>query len=213
MLVFTALLALILHLNSQLIAQVIHLEPTCITDPNPWYLAAEFRRLRPETPDLTPLLPKNNKKATRPPSPRTAPITHRVTCQRRFRLLDRTFAMDSFNARDGEGIRPLANNVPEAITELNHYQANQVRARTAAITGSAGIFLVIITQIIASSQTGAEQAAIGGFGRILGFGLASGSLLFSIANLNSNEDHLTRAIDAVNRANPDQIIKKNPTIE
>jgi hypothetical protein len=125
-------------------------------------------------------------------------------CHRDFIYQGKTHECDSLVKQDAEGLRPYVSDTPQAINELNDYQATRRQARAIAYAGSIGLLAalagVIIARTASSSSTGAN---IG----LWGLGLAGESLIYGLALQQVNEMHVSHAVEMHNEAHPETPIE------
>ena len=125
-----------------------------------------------------------------------------IGCRREFTLGGKAYQLDSWNREDGERLRPHLAGLPEALSELDHYQETPPKLRKAAFITTAGLLLVV-TGLILRSSTGARSGtSIGNLTGVAGIGIAAGGVAYGLTLLTSNESHLERAVEIHNQAHP-----------
>lgn len=131
---------------------------------------------------------------------------HGFGCERKFSCAGNDFHADSNHRIDGEMLRDYLKQYPEAISELNAYQATRRTIRVASYIGTLGV-LIALGGLIASTQlTGSEQIVIRNVFTATGLGLTLASTAATFLVLNINEARLDRAVSIYNRGNPDRQI-------
>jgi hypothetical protein len=135
-------------------------------------------------------------------------------CQRSFVYDGKTLSCDSNIRQDGEGLRPILMKTPAALAELETYQRNRRSIRSAAYFGTAGLVLgflglIIGSQISNPDGSGPSLTGIAVRNTLLlsGIGLAGGSFLYGFSLMRGNEEHLIRATQHYNAANPNKPIE------
>lgn len=134
-------------------------------------------------------------------------------CGRLILVAGKTVPCDSPMSRDGEYLRPIIEDVPEAVAELNTYQRNRRKVRFAAYTGTLGLVMGLTAPITrdlfvpAGAQYADDRRRTESVIRWSGFGISIGSVLFGLSSLRANEDHLRLAVLRYNQAHPDKPIE------
>jgi len=116
--------------------------------------------------------------------------------------------------RDGENLRSILQETPEALEKLDLYQKNRRKVRFAAYTGTAGLVIAFTNGLIAKLFVPKErrsdrhrvedtETAV----RWTGIGISVGSLIYGVSYLKSNEQNLNEAIVRFNTAHPDRPIE------
>lgn len=135
-------------------------------------------------------------------------------CDRLIKYKGKTLPCDSHLKRDGENLRSILQDTPEALEKLDLYQKNRRRVRFAAYTGTAGVVIALTNGLIAKlfvpkerrgDQNRVENAETAV--RWAGIGLSVGSLIYGVSYLKSNEQNLNDAIVRFNTAHPDRPIE------
>lgn len=143
-------------------------------------------------------------------------------CERYYVYQGKPFECDSNLGNDAERLRPLMEDVPAAITELDAYQSNRQQVRMAAYFGTLGILAMItglvIGRIGASKNSPAFDPVsgspnLGGWVLIGGLGLTVNSLIFGISVGRTNEAHVGNAVQNFNQVHPDRPIELKFTTE
>lgn len=151
------------------------------------------------------------KTPTAPPTlfRRTPPETFR--CQRSFNYDGKTYGCDSNVRSDGEGLRPLIKDIPEANIELNNYQRRKLTLENTAYMGSLGILLLIAgfvwpTGSNLDSSGNVSPPAVRSLMIWGGAGIFAGSLFYGYTANRSNENKLAEAVQIHNEKKPDKPI-------
>lgn len=147
-----------------------------------------------------------------PPSAQTKKISENpFRCDRLIKYRGKTLPCDSPLRRDGESLRSILEKSPEAIDELDRYQAGRNSMKFAAYTGTAGLVLLLgselITNVFIPENEGARRQNTTRVLRYTGAGLTVGGILFGLSALRSNEGHLQSAILKYNASQPDKPIE------
>lgn len=130
-------------------------------------------------------------------------------CERLLRHKGQILSCDTHMSNDGEGLRPIFKNTPEALDELDLYQRNRKRVRIGGYTGTFGIFLFLANPLIANLVTSdqSKRDSLKTTLRFTGLGITLGSAVYGISYLKANEEHLNRAVERYNDKNPEQKIE------
>ena len=119
-----------------------------------------------------------------------------LRCERQIIYRGKKVACDSPSTRDGEGLRMLFADTPEALAQLNQYQETRRSLTSTAYFGMAGLLIAALGPRFASNS-GNRTIWIGS-----GLTLTLASFAYGKAKLNANEDHLDQAIETFNRTHP-----------
>lgn len=116
---------------------------------------------------------------------------------------------DSNVGKDAERLRPLFQDIPKALTELDTYQANQQKMRYAAYLGTLGFIAVIAGVLINHPPFDAVSGAPkpGAYVMFGGMGLAVNSMIYGLSVAKTNEAHLANAVQYYNAAHPERRIE------
>jgi hypothetical protein len=124
-------------------------------------------------------------------------------CRRSYLYRGQLYGCDSTTTVDGEGLRSILQATPEALRELDAYQAGRRSIRNMGYIGTSGILLALlgpaIVRNIGNAQTSATLSQIC---TLSGLGLTGGAFVFGGIALRANEDHLQNAVRFYNSANP-----------
>jgi hypothetical protein len=143
-----------------------------------------------------------------PPIPSAAP-KDTFRCTRYFMWKGKQFECDSFVRQDAEQLRPIMADVPQAVSELNDYQATRASLHNAAYIGTAGLFLAILGLVLHprySDTAPAGQNITRGL-TFIGLGATTGALIYSLGTIQANEQRLGSAIHYYNSAHPETPIE------
>ena len=129
-------------------------------------------------------------------------------CDRDYVWKGKAQSCDSAARQDGEKLRPILDDTPDAVSELDTYQKNRRKVRAAAYFGTLGI-VMILAGVLVSRQylddsgnltpTGTAILDIGAYG---GVATAGVSLVYGLSMLRTNEAHLGRAVQFYNSKHP-----------
>ncbi|MCC7442836.1 MAG: hypothetical protein IT285_14470 [Bdellovibrionales bacterium] len=136
---------------------------------------------------------------TRPPQLASHANIRAFGCERRFRLGDETYALDSYHRSDAENLRPFLSGVPAALDYLDAYQRNQRSQRVAAYLGTLGFATALAGFFLVDETKNANLRRTLLFG---GLALAGGTFGYSLTVSQTNEGNVRKAIDAYNSAKP-----------
>jgi len=128
------------------------------------------------------------------------------SCNRQFLHQGNLNLIDSYHRQDGEKLRSVINDVPEAVSELNIYQRNRRRVMTAAYVSSIGLLVFLISQVIPADG----DQGIKNIRRNMTYGgpaISLGSIIYSFTLIKRNETHLDNAVNNYNAARPEDPIK------
>ena len=129
-------------------------------------------------------------------------------CARFCVLENRKFEIDSFLGSDAERLKPIFDDVPQAMTELRVYQANREQLRTSAYLGTAALVLLgtgfFINRMPVDASSGVIQP--NGYLMLTGATLAVGTIVHLVSTLVTNDRHIGNAIHHYNQAHPDRPI-------
>lgn len=127
-------------------------------------------------------------------------------CDRMIKWKKETLPCDSPLLWDGENLRPIMANTPDAIFELDQYQRGRRALRGAAYVGTVGVVFALANSLIAGLITpkghDLRKSDTESTLRYGGIGLTAGAVIFGYTMLRSNEQHLDSAIVKYNSAQP-----------
>lgn len=152
------------------------------------------------------------KKPTSPPSLITRIPTDSFRCQRFFKYKGQKIACDSNIRFDGENLRPLLEDTPQALAELELYQKNRAELGNAAYIGSLGLFVAIAGSLLSLQyrQEGNPtntSISIRNISMIGGSGIIIGSFISTLSFIKTNETHIGNAVNFYNQAHPESPIE------
>jgi hypothetical protein len=128
-------------------------------------------------------------------------------CRRTFVYQGEKLPCDSNLDQDAENLRPFLKRVPESIELLDRYQASRKRTEVLAYTATAGLLLILTSNLLARSSTGDQKTTLRNIGLISGLTLTGGSLGAGIMQLHSNEKRLDEAVRIHNERIPQDPIQ------
>ncbi len=131
-------------------------------------------------------------------------------CERFFLFSGKKYECDSNLGRDAERLRPLMQDVPQAIQELDLYQKNLRDVRVSGYLITSGVLLVALGMILSGGQPfnpASGGISLGGGIAMAGFTLGVGSVVHGFTLVNLNEKHIQKAVDHYNGVHPDQPIQ------
>jgi hypothetical protein len=123
-------------------------------------------------------------------------------------MMERLFFCDSQFSKDGEGLREIFKSTPQSLNELDLYQQSRRQFRFSAITGSLGLFSILLHSFVPTLLTKDpdQREQIGRWMLIGGAGVLVGGTLISLTSLSLSEKHFNRAIELHNSAHPEKPI-------
>jgi hypothetical protein len=128
---------------------------------------------------------------------------HSQRCRRTLLYRGEVLSCDSVIASDAAGLRPILDQTPEALSELEAYQKGRRDIRRLAYIGSSGLVLAFLGPTIARFiPDPAVQSTLSSILTYGGIGLTGGVVLFGGVTLRNNEKHLENAVKLYNQANP-----------
>ncbi len=133
-------------------------------------------------------------------------------CDRLIKFRGKILSCDSALRRDGESLRSIFESTPEALDELDEYQAGRKSIKFAAYSGTAGVVIALASGLIGNlivpdeNKQGDRDAATR-IVRLSGLGITLGSVVFGLSHLRNNEEHLKRAIIKYNGTHTDRPIE------
>ena len=142
-----------------------------------------------------------------PPLSKQIPATP-FLCERKYVHKGKTLTCDSNLGRDGEGLKSVLSEVPDALHELETYQYTRKIVRKIAYVGTGGLLLAFTGWLVSNqlrddpntiSSTGVTVRNITVIG---GLGVALVGLLYGFTLNTSNENHLHLAVQKYNEVKP-----------
>jgi hypothetical protein len=152
-------------------------------------------------------IPKN---PTAPPSLTQQIPLEQFHCERRFVYQAKALDCDSNVQRDGENLRPILQDTPAAVAELDTYQHNRRTLRSAAYVASAGLLVALVGFFATRGDNNFRDFSPGGNGALRpaaylmlgGAALAAGSFVYGFTVYKTNETHLGNAVSEFNKTHP-----------
>ncbi|NBU21017.1 hypothetical protein EBS43_06350 [bacterium] len=138
------------------------------------------------------------------------PEPHFVPPCARFCILNhRKFEVDSFLAVDAERLKPVFEDVPQAMSELQTYQNNRAQLRTSAYLGTAALLLLGTGLMMQRTPVDVNSGVIqpNGYLILTGATLGIGTIVHLISTLATNDLHIEHAIKYYNQAHPEKPIE------
>jgi hypothetical protein len=153
------------------------------------------------------------KKPTAPHAIKQPEVIDSFRCERRFRYKGKLLECDSNVQRDAERLRPVMEDVPAALAELDTYQRSRQNVRTAAYVGSVGLLVALGGVLLSRSftdsngnltNTGLQVRTVSLIG---GLGITGISFGFGWITLHKTESYIDNAVRLHNQAHPDTPIE------
>ena len=148
-------------------------------------------------------------KAPTVPTPieRPAPRIYNA-CQRKFVHEGEAKPCDSPSQVDGEKLRPLLQDVPQAALELDEYQINRRALNRTAYFSTIGLTLALIGNFLNRGSNNSEGGTSTGTYLVFsGMTLAGLSVAYGWTASRANDRHLYRAVEYYNQAKPEHPIE------
>ncbi len=146
------------------------------------------------------------KKPSAPLPPGRPGVNEYFNCDRYFVYEGKRIVCDSYMRKDAEKLRPILEEVPEAVAELNAYQDNRRTLRNCAYIGSIGVLSFIIGNVL-RDKVFVKDGFTHQFLTYGGLGVAGTSLIYGFAVTQRNEAHIGNAVQYYNNARPDRPIQ------
>jgi hypothetical protein len=142
-----------------------------------------------------------------PPLQKPIPIV-RLECERPFIFKSEVYPSDSPQSQDVSNLKYFVQSVPEANVLLSRYQDNRRLARYSAYTGSIGLGLIILANVVGRRVLAESyrDGIVSGM-QITGSSLTLWGFINSFLILRGNETLIPKAVDAYNAAQPDSPIE------
>lgn len=130
-------------------------------------------------------------------------------CSRFCILENRRFEVDSSLGSDAERLKPIFEDVPQAMNELQTYQMNREELRTSAYLGTAALLLLGAGFFINRTPVDVSSGVIqpNGYLMLTGATLAVGTIVHLVSTLLTNDQHIGKAIHHYNHAHPEKPIE------
>ncbi len=141
-------------------------------------------------------------KPSTPPALKQPEVMDAFRCERQFLYKGKILDCDSNVQRDAERLRPIVQDVPAAVAELDIYQRKRQNMRVAAYGVSAGLMLVLVGGLLLPKNFFENSGgSVGGAGiPIRGFSLAAGGgmtlfwLGYGYFKVITNGPHIDQAV-------------------
>ena len=130
-----------------------------------------------------------------------------IGCERPFVYRGEVYAVDAPQAQDASTLRQFLQPVPEADSIIQSYQERRERSKISAYTGTLGIFAILVANTVIRRMHFDSKDSVVSALQIGGLALTVGGFAYSFALLKSNEYLLPKAVDAYNRAKPEDPIE------
>jgi hypothetical protein len=151
------------------------------------------------------------KTPTAPPSLLQAIPVDPFHCHRIVVYQGKPIDCDSNVRRDGDNLRRIIKDVPAAIAELDTYQKNRRNLKYTAYAASAGLLVTLVGYFGSRGDHGFRNAnsqlTPAAIVALSGLTFSIGSMAFGFYLYESNESHLTEAINDYNLARPNAPIE------
>lgn len=138
------------------------------------------------------------------------------TCGRRFEYRGKVLPCDSYIRQDGNGLKKIFSNVPEAREHLESYQSSWKSLKPYGYVGALGIGLMLGSMFVpkVKDEKGNEVRSQLSKSMLLGGTIIFGTTLtVGFTQMAFRERHLNRAVEAYNVANPADQIKMGVQVE
>lgn len=136
-----------------------------------------------------------------------------VGCHRNFIYREKTYDCDSTIRQDGENLRPILAQVPDAEILLDQYQLTHRNIKKLAYVGSIGLAIGIVGAIVSRGYYTPEgkdsntSRLIRTASIIGGLTITTGSFITGFTISKSNEKRLINAVETYNQARPQDPIQ------
>jgi hypothetical protein len=143
-----------------------------------------------------------------PPLLKKVPLELSHHCQRKFSYKGKLLACDSSSNQDGEGLRLIVQEVPDAVAELDNYQQGRRELHALTYMGTTGVVIAATGWLFLGKQfEGLSGAAVRNVTVGTGLWILAVALLSGIDHQEKNEAHLGNAVQLYNQARPDSPIE------
>jgi hypothetical protein len=126
-------------------------------------------------------------------------------CERKYTFQGRVLDCDSNLQRDGENLRPVIQEVPAAVAELDAYQRGRRSVQALAYTSTAGLVVAGLSYFAYRQFN--TSVPVRNLGLGIGLALTAGSVLYGVSYLSANEERLGNAVRLYNQARPERPIE------
>lgn len=140
--------------------------------------------------------------------PKLAPLTRPniPQCERYFLYQGQRMECDSNVSRDANRLRPILEQVPESLDELNRYQERQKNLLSSAYFGSVGLLAMLIGAALRNHVDETGGIRLSGVILIGGLVITGNSIVYAFSMNKANEIHLQNSVKTFNQAKPEQPI-------
>jgi hypothetical protein len=146
--------------------------------------------------------------STEIPNPLRRPkAVRQIGCERPFVYRGDVYTVDSPQAQDASTLRSFVQSVPESDELLKSYQRRRDLSKLSAYTGTIGILALALAPRISKSVASDSQSSLKSILQISGLALTIGGFAYSFALLKTNETLIPQAVNAYNRAKPEDPIE------
>ena len=173
---------------------------TLLSVPSPFVLYASQKKRQSEEQDIP-------KQPSLPPPMAQPTAKFLYECERLYRHQGKTLSCDSPSQADGDKLRPLFQEVPSALEELELYQWNKRTLNRTAYLSSLGVAIALIGYAVNRPAFQDGMIKPGGYLILSGLGLSAASFAYGISVNRANEGHFKKAIENYNQARPDEPIE------
>jgi hypothetical protein len=131
-------------------------------------------------------------------------------CERFFLFQGKKIECDSNLGWDAESLRPIVQSVPQALAELDRYQANRKEVLISGYLATSAVVLIGLGLSFSGGQpldpsTGA--VTLGGGVVLAGLTLGMGAIIHGIGSVTLNEGHIEKAVHYYNEVHPTERIE------
>ncbi|MGZ3698841.1 MAG: hypothetical protein ACXWPM_04780 [Bdellovibrionota bacterium] len=159
--------------------------------------ADDYKKQESEIPQIT----------TRPEALPVRTPNAPFNCARFFMVDGRKFDCDSYVQQDGEHLRSLIQDVPDAVNQLNAYQRHLRNVKTAAYIATGSALAGVASYLFMRFVTPTVDVSIR---NSISLGLVIAAVIpgiYAWVSIQVNERHLTNAVNNYNSSRPDKPIE------
>ncbi len=146
-------------------------------------------------------VPEDPKQLSHPPK------MNRFVCQRTFLHRGDIQNVDTPESRDAGGLLKVVKGVPEAESAIADYQRRRRHAGISAFTGTLGFGMFFLAGFLAGKISPSTQDQLRPKLKLAGAAIALGGFAYSFTLVRTNESRIENAVDAYNKANPQDLIE------
>jgi len=128
-------------------------------------------------------------------------------CDRPFLYRSEVYSTDPPQAQDASTLKYFVQTVPEAKSILDGYQSARNKSKMGAYIGTLGALMFILSNPIANQFNASTRDTVRNSVRLGGIVLATGGFFFTFAYLHDNESKIPKAVEAYNKAKPNDPIE------